>query len=220
MPHRYFYPHPLNLNEIINLPKEELKHIKKVMRTKAGEKIEVINGKGDLATCIYDDEVTVENVSQGQRPSRHKSLALALTEPKNLELVIEKATELGIQTFYIFPSQKSKLKELFPSKQERLNKILISALKQSKRLFLPKIHYLTSKENLPKEENYLLADFHGTTFTKTSSSQTFIIGPESGFTPEEIKFFKDSLNAQGILLSDGVLRAETAALHASVLLTL
>lgn len=219
MPHRYFIDTPLLEGARITLPKEELKHIKNVMRTKPGEAIEIINGHGQLATAPYGTEIVIESV-QSHDIQTQNGLALALSEPKHLELVIEKGTELGITDFTIFPSQKSKLKELSLSKKERLTKILISALKQSKRLHLPKIHYLPSKEHLPQDANYLIADFAGETYKPSKESHTFIIGPESGFTPQEIAFFKDHLSAKPILLSNSVLRTETAAICAAVLLSL
>lgn len=219
MPHRYFIEGPLNEGETITLSKEELGHLKKVMRTKPGTIIEIINGKGTLAKAPYFEEIQIEHVENTPPLKFTKSLALGLTEPKILELVIEKGTELGITSFYIFPAKKSKLTGLSPNKRERLHKILISALKQSKRLFLPEIIFLNSIKDLPKEQNYLLADFSGESGTTIEKeSYTFIIGPESGFTDKEILYLKENLNAKGILLSDGVLRAETAALCAASLL--
>ena len=173
--------------------------------------------KESLAICTFDETITVETIEKNPLKTQN-SLALALTKPKQLEFVIEKGTELGINCFYLFPSQKSKLRHLSSSKQERLKKILISALKQSKRLHLPKIHILDNKERLPKDQNYLLADFKGIQFSHSNNAQTFIIGPESGFTEEEISFFKNNLKATGVILSDAVLRAETAALCAATLL--
>ena len=52
MPHRYFYPHLFKENQSIDLAKEELKHIK-VMRTKSGDKIEVINGQGEPCNMYF-----------------------------------------------------------------------------------------------------------------------------------------------------------------------
>jgi len=220
MPHRYFYPQEISKDTPISLSREELGHLTKVMRTKPGDLFEVVNGRGQLASCKFDEEISVENVETRQKPSKTPKLALALTEPKHLELVIEKATELGIMEFFIFPSKKSKLTKLSDSKKERITKILISALKQSKRLFLPIVHYLSSKEALPEDETYLLADFKGDTFKPVTETSTFIIGPESGFTPDEIEFFKSKRNATPVLIADAVLRTETAALCAATLLSL
>jgi 16S rRNA (uracil1498-N3)-methyltransferase len=217
MPHRYYQEGPLEQGVPINLSKEELKHLRSVMRAKDGEIIEVINGKGALATATFHETISVESISHHTLLTK-KSIAIAITEPKNLAVVIEKGTELGITTFYLFPAKKSKLTELSVSKKLRFHNILISALKQSKRLFLPEIIYLKGKEALPKNQTYLLADFDGVPFTEVDKSCTFIIGPESGFTDKEILYFKTSLSAKGILLSDGVLRAETAAIAAATLM--
>ncbi len=217
MPHRYFYAGPLEVGGTVNLNEEERRHIKQVMRTKEGATIEVINGRGDLAQAAFGDRIVVKSLEHESPSKEVKGLALALTEPRNLELVIEKATELGIDQFYIFPSAKSKLNNLSKNKEERIHKILISAIKQSKRLHLPTVHFLSSKEQLP-QGTYLLADFDGACFNKVTSSATFIIGPESGFTPSEIEFFKTKLRASSVLLSKNTLRTETAAICAATLL--
>ncbi len=217
MPHRYYYAGSLDKGSIIDLDKEERRHIKQVMRTKDQEIIEIINGNGDLAQASFGDKIIVESCKHESKCPLAKALALALTEPRNLELVIEKGTELGIDTFYIFPSAKSKLKNLSPTKRERIHKILISAIKQSKRLYLPTVHYLSKMEELPTG-NYLLADFDGKPYEKVLTSATFIIGPESGFTSNEITFFTQHLSATSVLLSKHVLRTETAAIAAATLL--
>lgn len=220
MPHRYYVNTPLIEGKKVELEASELKHLKNVMRVKIGSEIEIVNGKGELGSAYFNKEITITNVIKEPTVTVKKTLALGLTEPKILELVIEKLTELGIDQVYIFPSSKSKLKELSDNKKLRLHKILISSLKQSKRLFLPKIHYLNKKEDLPKNQHYLLGDFNGDKFSPTNKDVTFIIGPESGFTKEEIVYFKENLNAKGIILSKNVLRAETAAICAACFLAL
>jgi 16S rRNA (uracil1498-N3)-methyltransferase len=219
MGHRSFYPRSFCQGEMIDLAKEEMHHLKQVMRLKEGSPIEIVNGKGDLGEAIFGHLIKIEKVIHQKQPVVTKNLALALTEPKHLELVIEKGTELGIDSFFIFPSKKSKLQSLSLSKQERIEKILISALKQSKRLYLPKVNYLSTKEELP-EGSYLLGDFSGKPFERIETSATFIIGPESGFTSDECLFFEKKLSATPILLSKNVLRTETAALCAATLLSL
>jgi 16S rRNA (uracil1498-N3)-methyltransferase len=220
MSHRYFLNAPFSEGDFVILDQVEEKHIKNVMRTKDQELIEIVNGKGELAFARFGKKILIEKVEKQPLPLNIKSLTLGLTEIKNLELVIEKGAELGIDKFYIFPAVKSKLRSLSPNKKERIEKILISSIKQSKRLFLPEVIYLNKKEQLPVGENYLLADFNGEVFSKIEGSSNFIIGPESGFTKEEISFFKEKLKAKGVLLSKNVLRAETAAICAATFLSL
>tara|TARA_A100001015_G_C15022982_1_gene728962 strand:+ start:1086 stop:1748 length:663 start_codon:yes stop_codon:yes gene_type:complete len=220
MTHRYYCNQPLAVNTTIELSKEEQRHLKSVMRTKKGDKIEIVNGKGYLAFGEYHDGITITNVTYQDPDSAQKYLALGLSEPKHLEMIIEKGTELGVDEFIIFPSKKSKYKVLSSNKIERLHKILLSSLKQSKRLYLPKITLLTKKEDLSKNQNYLLADFEGKTFKSPSVSTVFIVGPESGFTEDEITFFKEDLKAHSVVLSKNVLRCETAAICAATLLSI
>ena len=218
MPHRYYIDAPLEKESVINLSFEEEKHLRKVMRTQKGTPVEVINGHGVLAHCTYDNPLIVDSIETKEEPKFRTGLVLGLCEPKIIEMTVEKATELGIDDFYFFPAQKSKMRVLSDSKRVRINKILISALKQSKRLFLPTVSFFNKKEDLPKDLKYLLADFNGSRYTETKDSKAFIIGPESGFTEKEIHFFKENLSATPILLSKHVLRAETAAICAAHLI--
>jgi 16S rRNA (uracil1498-N3)-methyltransferase len=220
--HRFYIEDSLQGVQSASLSKEEEHHLRHVMRVKKGDLIELVDGKGTLASGVFSDPfVSITSVHTSKAPVDQAVLLQAMTEPSKLEWIVEKGTELGITSFWLFPAKKSKLSSLSDSKKERLEKILISALKQSDRLYLPKIHYVTSMDRLPTNiPNLYLAHKGGLSPSHIQKgSSGILVGPESGFTEEEASFFQHTLGAIPITLSENVLRAETAAMIASFLIS-
>lgn len=218
--HRFFSSEDFYPGKSIILEKEEMHHLKHVMRIGNGSLIELVNGKGALATALVDTQITISTVDISE-PSTHKSILIqGLTEPQNLELIVEKGTEIGITDFWIFIAEKSKHKQISPSKQERLSKILRSSLKQSKRLYLPNIAFFPSIKAVPKTvENIYIADPRASKqIPHPSTDRAIIVGPESGLTQNEVSYAEKELKATRILLSPNILRTETAAIIASFLI--
>ena len=206
----------------IVLENEEFHHLAKVMRIRKGERIEMVNGKGELAEAevISLDQKTAElkitTHHTAPQPTESVILAQALTRPSSLEWIIEKGTELGATEFWLFPGDRSEKKELSPAQLHRLETMTINALKQCGRLYLPKIvikpllkHWQRPAGSLfygdPSSQIPLQGPFEKTV--------TFFIGPEKGFSPDEIDLLVQ-FKAQGISLHQNILRAETAPLTA------
>lgn len=216
MPHdRFFIDGPLSA--VATLEGEEFHHLTRVMRKKEGERLELINGKHLLATGTIShlDKksalITLKKVEEKQ--PLLPPLILIQAQPKlpNLELILQKGTELGVSHFYITQSALSETKEPTPTQLHRLHQILKSATKQCGRLDLPSLTWGFPQLNVPT--------FFGDLSPKApplSSVATLpaalLIGPEKGFTPEEINHHKTY--AQGVRLAPYTLRAETAALAA------
>lgn len=219
MLYRSFVDIPLKKGDLLELSKEELHHIKKVLRIAEGDHLELVNGKGDLAIGIYQGSIKIHSTTHTPKSPYKKILALANPLQNHLEFIIEKATELGITHFFLFPSTKSPIPTYSAPKKDRLTKITISALKQCKRLHLPEIIYLPSLQALPPA-TYYLGDPKGSPPRPHPDIDVgFIIGPESGFTPDELSYFTHYLKAHPTKLSDNILRCETAAIVSAFLIT-
>jgi 16S rRNA (uracil1498-N3)-methyltransferase len=135
--------------------------------------------------------------------------------PSKLEWIIEKGTELGADCFFLYPAEKSQKENLSEHHLERLQNITISALKQSKRAYLPSIEKVDSLALLcAKEKNLFFGDVEGISHSNISfpSSLLFITGPESGFSKKELSLLREK--GVSILLNQNVLRAETAPITA------
>ena len=209
---------------------EEFLHLTQVMRKGQGHKIELINGENILATGIITHlskksaKIAIDSVKTVEVALPPITLVQALLKPKSLELIVQKATELGVSEFLFFPAEGSEKKELSDNLLRRLNQILIGALKQSGRCDLPKI---TLCENLFscsfERGSAFFGDLEKGTHlkkaikTSLSTPLFFIIGPEKGFSKKEKTFLK--AHAKGVLLSPYILRAESAAIAAIALLS-
>jgi 16S rRNA (uracil1498-N3)-methyltransferase len=219
--YRFYSPEKLSMTDPITLSDDELHHLKRVLRVRNGEKIEIVDGKGNLAEAIFDDEIVLKHIHHDPKPETKKVLIQAITEKNHLDFILEKATEIGISEFWFFPAERSKIKEISDSTLSRMKKITISAMKQCKRLHLPTIHlHNTLKEFQDLSLNLYLADPKGEAIIRNSNptSDAIIVGPESGLTQKEIDFFINTCKAKKVSLSPNILRAETASIIASYLI--
>lgn len=221
---RFYIDSPLKKGAIFFLPDEEQMHLK-VMRKTIGDVIEIINGKNIYARGIIlslsksKTEVKISFVEEKKKRSQKLILLQSYTKPAKIDLILEKGTELGVDTFIFFSSKQAE--KMYSTKEKRHQSILISSIKQCGRLDLPRIMY---EKKIPKLENTHL--FFGDLREKAlffpealktitpDKSIGFINGPESGFTEEEIALFEKEFHANGISLNTNTLRAETAAICA------
>lgn len=210
--YRFFVPTQFLEGDTLSLSSEEHHHAKKVLRVRPNEPIELVNGLGQLATALFDTSMTLITVHTEPPPTIASHLIQAFPEKGHLEWIVEKGTELGLTDIHLFPAIRSKLNVLSPNTINRLHKLLVSALKQCKRLFLPTLHI---HETFPKLDVPLyLADPSGERFLHPRTSAAMIVGPESGFTAEEKHLF----SAKPVRLSANILRVETASVIAAHLL--
>lgn len=231
---RFYLPQNLEIGSICLIKEMELHHLQHVMRVKEKETIELINGKGQLATGIvqklerHQASVLIETVISETVKGPTLILAQAMPRIARLEYIVEKATELGVTEIWLFPSTHSEKKEYSPSNIQRLNQILVASLKQSGRLFIPEIVY---KKNLRQWTPLSIPAFFGDTapdapnFLKVIEKQEnttalWMVGPEQGFTGQESDFIKASLSITGVSLNPNILRVDTAAITGLAILFL
>lgn len=214
---------PLTKSSFID--KEESRHISKVLRKKSGDLIDITNGKGfyfeGKITQISDKKCMIDIVSAEKRINpRPYFLHIAMAPTKmndRFEWFLEKATEIGIDEITPIICDHSERKIV---KQDRLEKVLISAMKQSLKFELPKINEpIKFKEFIAQERAGLKLIAHcedepKTEFKNLKKKQkyTVLIGPEGDFSETEIKL---ALEHEYIPLSLGEsrLRTETAGVY-------
>lgn len=223
---RFYYPEPLLPHQKIFFSEKESRHIQ-VFRLRKGDPCEIVNGKQELAQAILlNDKIPRQaEILSVQRKNPPPSLILALGNMKasKLEWIFEKGCELGVTSFFLFEAQNSEKKELSPQQEKRLKHLLIAALKQCGRWMLPSFSYYPCLSSLPifspatvwYGEGSLPMSFD---FPSLSQGAVCLIGPEKGFTSEEIHYLKTQREAKPLCLSLQTLRAETAAITAAALL--
>lgn len=205
------------------LNEEESAHACRVLRLKEGDELIILNGKGDSFRSKITEahpkrcqvEIT-ESISEKPKPY---SVHIAIAPTKNMERLewfFEKTTELGITEITLLDCRNSERRTV---KTERLDKILVSAMKQSQRKYLPKLTALVSfNEFIKSHPNGLIA--HCYSGDKESISTVFqklncpiLIGPEGDFSKDEVDFaLKHGYKA--VHLGNNRLRTETAGLYA------
>jgi 16S rRNA (uracil1498-N3)-methyltransferase len=211
-------------NKII-LDNDESIHLISVHRAKIGETIQVTDGEGNLfiATVERIDKKNCSLLIQEKIISERKPyrLHIALAPTKNIdrmEWFLEKATETGIDEISFLICRHSERREI---KTDRLNRILISALKQSQKSFLPQLNpvedfktFITKTRNEIKLICTMNAEKSNSLKTKYKPGQSLLalIGPEGDFNPEELDLALKN-NYQLISLGNSRLRTETAALN-------
>ena len=208
------------------LPKEESKHVIRVLRKKEGDSIQLTNGQGYLFTGIIEIanpnkcKLTLDSYRY-QNPRDYKlHLAVAPTKLNDrFEWFLEKATEIGITEITPLLCDHSERKVI---KEERFLKILQSAMKQSLHYHLPTLHPLTTFDDfVKKNEEPLTFIAHCEDLKKDSlknhlkpkMSYTILIGPEGDFSSSEIHSALQN-GITPVSLGDSRLRTETAAIVA------
>jgi 16S rRNA (uracil1498-N3)-methyltransferase len=220
----------LENKKFVTLDSGESHHLISVLRATKGTEIELINGHGILAKGHIENpdkratQIAIETLKVEIPRFDIRLIQAALTNA-NTDFVVREACAIGISDICIVQMgrSQSKIKEKNETKLDRFRKILIGACKQSGNLFLPKLSFARSLEDVEisgsdvkifacpnTSPRYLLEEL---IFTGRLHSITVAIGPEGGFLENERKFFLQK-NFKECKLSDTVLRAETAAIYA------
>lgn len=205
---------------------DDFKHIVRVMRHKPKDKIHFTNGKGSIFTgeilSIDKEKLTTSIIKQHTYSNNFSNVVFCIPKLKNpdrFEFALEKCVELGITRFIVHNSLRSVSKG---EKIERWNKILVTAMKQSLRSFLPVIEDVMDYSvliKLPGEK--IISDQNadrsiGELRLSDDKNYYFIFGPEGGLAEEELnaatskKIFK---------LAENRLRSETAVIKCAAIIT-
>lgn len=230
---RYFLPQEFTLDEEILIEGPEHHHLAVVMRGSIGDRVEIVNGKGSLvvAEIVHLEKkkahLKIEQLSKTEKPKANIILAQALPRQNRLDFILEKGTELGMSELWLFPGRYSEKKEITNNQFERIKSMILAALKQCGRLYLPEIRMMPPLAKWPNPE---IPFFYGSLspqaplFWKLLEKKNpfpnaiFCVGPESGFSDDEISTI-ESLGGTGAKLSSHILRTETAAISALSLIS-
>lgn len=221
-----FYEADLS-GESVLLSEEESKHAVRVLRLSAGDKVELLDGKGTRAVAEVSDDhpkrCILKIVSRNtESTGRNFHLHIAVAPTKNIDRIewfVEKATEIGIDEITFLECEHSERDVI---KTDRIEKVAISAMKQSQQSHLPKINELTSFGSFIsacEADIKLIAHCVDSerkslkNFNFENKSVAILIGPEGDFSQEEITAALDAKFIP-VVLGFTRLRTETAALYA------
>lgn len=233
--HRFYHPKNIPENEVISLDSFASHHLQKALRLKEGDNVELFNGDG-FNYCCQITNISKNNTEvfcHKRNPNMNESslniiIAQAMTSNEKLDFIMQKNTELGVNTFYLFEATRSTNKinnEKIIKKIEHFQKIIISACEQCGRSTIPKLEVFKDFRSLViklQEENHenIILDTNPKDSQnlrqlfmepKLNKSFSFLIGPEGGFTAEEI-ILATKANIKSVNLGKRILRTETASI--------
>ncbi|HBG61842.1 MAG: hypothetical protein A2Y03_04325 [Omnitrophica WOR_2 bacterium GWF2_38_59] len=231
--HRSYCPDLDLTKKVITITdKQELHHLKNVLRAKPETRISVLNGAGQEAEGEIISinskiaEVKILSCVTARLPKPDIILACAIPKKSKFETIIEKATELGVSSIIPLNTKRTEVTlsgDRLKNKITRYQTVALNAAKQSKRSTVPTITLISSLEetvkNLMKDTVIFIPSLIGATqnildsFEKNKNPQkiAFLIGPEGDFTEQEYLFARNN-NCISISLGRTILKVETAAL--------
>ncbi len=239
--HRFFVPPEWIQEKQVTLSDEVAHQVRNVLRLQAGDHVVVLDNTGwecevELSQVERDrvkGQVIEERRSTGEPHTRVK-LYQSLLKARKFELVLQKGTELGIVEFVPLVCERSVVGDVseVDARQERWRRIIREASEQSRRGRLPVLRpaamFAAACEGaLDAGERVLILSEHdevtnlkqaltGAAGTDRAASKvvSLFVGPEGGFTPEEV-YLAEQYGAQPVGLGPRILRAETAGLVAA-----
>jgi 16S rRNA (uracil1498-N3)-methyltransferase len=212
-----------------HLSAEDAKHCQKVLRLEPGEHIELTDGKGRWAQAeinalsgkTIDLNIVAEHEDSVKK--NRTSLILGALKPSSFDDILPGIVEIGIDDIHLFIAGQSEKKRLSEKLTERWQRIILSAVKQSKRSWVPTLscHKDLStclKEVKPSGNCYLLHPSANTHLIKApyhSNQSTYLfIGNEHGLNEVEIAMLHE-IGCKDVHIGGHILRATTACLAAS-----
>lgn len=236
--HRFYLPPDQCLGSEITLAGREAHHAQDVLRLRAGDRLEVLNGTGAELLCeVVEASGKLLRLAVRQRhqapPRAHEiTLLQAIPKGRSMDTIIQKATELGVARIVPLLSERtvpSLEGDSAEAKREKWQQIAVEAIKQCGNPWLPAVEApVTPKQFLARNESFELPLVGSLLHDRRHPRQCFAdferergrlprtlcawIGPEGDFTPAELGAIKAS-GALPITLGPLILRSETAAIY-------
>ena len=233
MTRRRFFAPPSAFNftkRTVTLTADEARHLREVLRLKPGDEVSVFDGAGKEYRArvvqarreIAELELAEEIGTARPESPLHITLAVALLKGEKFDLVVQKATELGVNKIVPLITRYADIKlrdESDASKRvTRWQRIALEAAKQCGRAVVPEVSLPVTLASLLDGNCLLFSERGGHGLRQIDTDfVTAIIGSEGGWSDEELEQAR-SAGAQIITLGGRILRAETAAITAAALL--
>ncbi len=224
---RLFYSESLSINLEALLDKSQSHYLSKVMRINIGQSFSLFNQSGEWEAKIKEInkgivEFLVIKKLRSANNERDIWLAFAPIKLNYLNLMIQKATELGVTKFIPILTERTIVRKL---NNKRLNKIIIEASEQSNRLKVPKLNKILKLDDFLKlyqNTNIIFGDLNTNNSKinfKSSDPLCILIGPEGDFTLKERENILKLKKLIPLKINQNKLRSETAAISMISIIT-
>jgi len=208
-------------DKLITINQIDSKHITKSFRKNIGDLIKITNGNGSICDAEIIEKgrnikVEIKKIVNYEREKTSIHVALSpLKNTSRFEWFVEKATELGINQITPIISHYSEKRKV---NTERLERIIISSMKQSNQCYRPILNTIVDYKTfiLSNKEEKIMANLKNKNKLQKkllkSNNLCLLIGPEGGFSDKEIEYSIKN-NVKEITLGNNRLRSETAAIY-------
>jgi 16S rRNA (uracil1498-N3)-methyltransferase len=199
------------------LPEEIGHQVQRVLRLGDGDRVVLLDGSGEAATVrLAGDECVVEQRGPaGGEPAHRLTVWQALLRGDHLEPVIRHATEVGVAAFRLFVSERCVARQISERRLERLRAVAREAAEQSERGLVPEVMSPVPFTDAVASASVLLLERTvGPRLSELEAPASVVIGPEGGFTPDEVA----TAERAGMALAGlgpRILRSETVAVAAA-----
>ena len=217
---RLFFSESLSINLSSKLDKSQSHYLSKVMRVNTGEKFSLFNQNGEWEAKIDKIikgivEFSISKKIRSNTNEKEIWLAFAPIKLNYLNLMIQKATELGVTKFIPILTERTIVRKI---NEKRVNKIIIEASEQSNRLKVPQLEEIVKLDDFLKfnqKTNIIFGDLN-TNNKKLNINSTepvcILVGPEGDFTTKEREKILKLKNLIPLKINENILRSETAAI--------
>ena len=224
---RLFFPESLSINSTLKLDKSQSHYLTKVMRINIGKNFSLFNQNGEWEakiTKITKGIVEFSTTKKIRSNDNEKEIWLAFAPIKlnYLNLMIQKATELGISKFIPILTERTIVRKI---NEKRLNKIIVEASEQSNRLKVPKLEEIVKLDNFLKfnqKTKIIFGDLNTNNnklILKNTEPLCILIGPEGDFSLKEREKILKLKNIIPLKINENILRSETAAISMISIIT-
>lgn len=227
---RLFISQPLAVGMTVSLPENQVHYLRNVLRARPGAELFVFDGKnGEFAAVLSslnkkEAQIQICRLLRGLPEKRDVRLYFSPLKRDCTELVVEKATELGVTRIVPVITEYTSVKRV---NLERLRAVAVEACEQCRRLDVPEISEpvdLVSLLAVQDETRPLLVHLDETGAGKKAAEifsgltdAAFLVGPEGGFSEKERALIRKTNHTAGMDMGERILRAETAAIAALAL---
>ncbi len=224
---RLFFPESLTINLTSKLDKSQSHYLTKVMRINIGKSFSLFNQNGEWEGRIVKItkgivEFSITKKIRSNNNEKEIWLAFAPIKLNYLNLMIQKATELGVSKFIPILTERTIVRQI---NEKRLNKIIVEASEQSNRLKVPKLESIVKLDSFLKSHqktNIIFGDLNSNNnklVVKDIEPICILIGPEGDFTLKEREKILKLNNIIPLKINNNILRSETAAISMISIIT-
>ena len=218
--HRFFVAPEAMAGDRFPLPADIARQVTRVLRLRDDDHLMLLDGRGEAVTArLRHGECVVESRGPAGGEPRHRlTVWQALLRGDHLEPVIRHGTEVGIAEFRLIVTERCVARDLSPRKLQRLRTVAREAAEQSERGRVPPVHEPVPLAEALSASSVLLYERHiGERLSLLEAPANLVIGPEGGFTPDEVAA-AERAGARLAGLGPRILRSESVAVAAAAVI--